>query len=221
MGGGAYGLSFARGRPTTYGPTVGVQQAGRLFVKMRSYTSYALTGASGAFSTAKAIKLNSVFDPFGTTSSIKAVGYPQYATLYQSYQVHACRVKLTICNNNASVPVTIVFGPAPNLTAAPTTISDACGQRFARHVAVAGTNGGPAVVTLASFNRMNQLAGDVPNSLTIDDTYSALTGTDPATLIIGNISGQSLDGSSSWGVLIGVEVIQYCCWFGPNALTYT
>lgn len=199
------------------GPSYSAFTAGRSFVKFRSQTTYALSGTNGAFTVAKALKLNSIFDPFGTTGALTATGYTNYlsAGTYQSYQVQSFWLRLTIVNNNATVPVNFGANPEANSTVAATTFTRLAARRMAKSVVVSGATGGPAVRSIVIKGSMAQVVGDYKDSILIDDTYSALAGTDPATVIVCSVGGQAMDAATSWGVLVKADLIQCCMLFGP------
>lgn len=218
-GGGAAWGQRSRGR-TTQAIQPAIFTAGRNFVKLRTRFGLALTSTSGAFATSRSPYFNSIKDPAGAASGVVAAGEPQWKKLYQSYQVQAVSGVITFINNN-TVPMSVGYVAEPYVTVAPTTFPELAGRPFSRTGVISGSTGGPSVVRMPFRYTMAQLVGDYKISVAVDNTYSALMGSDPATLIVGDICAQSTDSSSTGGCLCIVELTQHCMLFGLNTPTFS
>lgn len=208
------------------GPHYSHFNSGRAFVKFRTNGVYSISSTSGAFSGAKIIKLNSLFDPLGTLGSVKAQGYDQWLGsvnqngLYQSYQVQAYWVKLTVLNNNI-VPFCFATVPEANSTGSATTMSQLIGRRMAKLFDLGYSTGAGSVKSMVQKGRISQVVGDIPDSVLIDATYSANAGSDPATTVVLFAAGQSTDTTTTGGAFVRIELVQYAMLFGPNVPTQT
>jgi len=208
------------------GPQYSLFNAGRQFVKFRTNGVYSLSSTSGAFSGAKIIKLNSLVDPLGTLGSVKAQGYDQWLGsvnqngIYQSYQVQAYWVKLTVLQNNI-VPFTFGTVPEANSTGSATTMSQLLGRRMSKVIDLGYSTGAGSVKSMVQKGSIAQVVGDIKDSVLIDATYSANAGSDPATTVVLFACGQSSDTTTTGGVFVRIQLIQYAMLFGPNVPTQT
>jgi len=208
------------------GPHYSLFNAGRQFVKFRTNGVYSLSSTSGAFSGAKIIKLNSLVDPLGTLGSVKAQGYDQWLGsvnqngIYQSYQVQAYWVKLTVLQNNI-VPFTFGTVPEANSTGSATTMSQLMGRRMSKVIDLGYSTGAGSVKSMVQKGSIAQVVGDIKDSVLIDATYSANAGSDPATTVVLFACGQSSDTTTTGGVFVRIQLIQYAMLFGPNVPTQT
>lgn len=197
--------------------TVGV--AGRAFVKLRTHYWGSYTSTSGAFTTARISKINSILDPAGTLGSIRPSGYTQWASMYHSYIVHACKVELQLHRGTGDlVASTVIMAPSSGSQTAPTTIYDAAGQPFARHITVPeGTS--TEMSKMFVYTTIGQVIGQDKKTIAYDDTFAALVSADPATLCHMNVSMQSIDAATTSVVEFGVFITQWVEFFGPKLLT--
>jgi len=199
--------------------TVGV--AGRAFVKLKTHYWGSFVSTSGAFTTARISKINSIFDPAGTLASIKPSGYTQWAGMYHSYIVHACKVFMKMHRaTNDAVGMTICMAPSSGTQTAPTTMYDAIGQPFAKNILIAE---GPSaeVQYLSVYTSIGQVIGQDKKTIAYDDTFAALVTADPATLCHMNVSAQSIDATNTGTIEFQVEITQWVEFFGPKLLTQT
>lgn len=199
--------------------TLGV--AGRAFVKLKTHYWGSFTSASGAFTTARIANINSIVDPAGTLASIKPSGYTQWSGMYHSYIVHAAKVLLKMHRASAdAVGMTMAMSPCSATQTAPTTIYDAVGQPFAKNVLIA--EGSSAEVAYMSvYVTIGQVVGQDKKTIAYDDTFAALVTNNPATLCCMNVSGQSVDATTTGTVEFQVEITQWVEFFGPKLLTQT
>lgn len=199
--------------------TIGV--AGRAFVKLRTMYWGSYTSTSGAFTTARIAKINSIFDPTGTLGSIKPSGYTQWAAMYHSYIVHACKVELQLHRGTGDVVAsTVVMAPSSGTQTAPTTIYDAAGQPFARHITIP-EGSSTEMSKMFVYTSIGQVIGQDKKTIAYDDTFAALVTADPATLCHMNVSMQSIDAATTSVVEFAVFITQWVEFFGPKLLTQT
>lgn len=209
------------GRPTQVRipGTVGV--AGRTFVKLSTHYWGSITSTAGAFSTFRIAKLNSVTDPTGTLSSIKAIGYTQWAGMYHSYLVHSCKVKLDIHRaTNDTVGMSAGMYPSTDLQTAATTAYDAMGQPFAVKTLIAeGTSS--QTKSISKWVTIAQVCGVSKEIVGIDSTFASQVGSSPATGCSMNVWAQTIDASTTGTIEFQIQITQWVEFFGPKLLTQT
>lgn len=218
-GGSVFGERARRGTSADVVHTRRPYAPDRMFVKLRTVYRVLQTNTSGVFTTTSSCKLNSCLDPMGAAGSIAATGFAEWSNIYHSYQVQAAAIRVQVINNSSTVHTQAGVMFMPNLTTSPTTLQEATGGRFSKNVVLSGFNGGPAMREIRMFARMNEIAGDPVMAVPIDNTYSALTNADPATLFIADLFSQPCDGTSTGGCIFLVQLTQYVCFFGPNIPT--
>lgn len=83
---------------------------------------------------------NSIYDPYQPVGGGQPMGRDQLATLYNSYRVHACKIKLTVTSNTGTP---MRFGIIPNTSSTVfTTVLDAAEQPGAKVKALSTYTGG-------------------------------------------------------------------------------
>lgn len=214
--GGSSGRSL-RGGPSQISIPATIGIPGRTFVKLRTCYNSTLTSTSGVFATGVQVKMNSIFDPAGTVGAITATGYTNWANLYQSYIVHSCSVRITLAANTGTAPPMMVcIYPKANSTTTSASMTEARGQPWAKYVQTAPTMGVPAKVGF--FVTMAQTAGQSKQTIATDDSFAALIGADPASLLVTSLCIQTLDQATTASIFATYDVIQYVEFFNAKKL---
>lgn len=216
-GSSSYGL---RGRPSQVRVPGNIGVAGRAFVKLKTTYTASFTSTSGAFTTFRIAKLNSVFDPTGTLTSITAVGSTQWNAQYHSYVVHGFALKLTFPSASSQVSGFMLGAhPCANLQTAPSNFYEAAGQPFAKTMVQGeGTSSTPRSIRWP-YMSIGQVIGQPKQTIAYDATFAAQVTADPATLVVMQVWMQALDLASTAFCEGIIEITQYVEYFGPKLVT--
>lgn len=224
--------SFKRGKraskrhkssPFGYGPVGGVRPGrrgttqsivrnprinpDRVFVKLeRSFVGTLVTGAAGVFAT-QYVKCNSANDPLGTLGTGQPTGANQWLgtnpAQYQSYIVHAFRVKVTLTSNNYNMLAALSFQASATL---PGSCAQAASSSYGS-MAIIAPNAYPT--RLGRYLTTGQVYGQSPQTVAIADSFSAAYSSDPTSMIYGVISCQDILLTTQYTAAMTVTVTQW------------
>lgn len=164
-------------------------------------------------------RASSVYDPDYTASmgDHQPMGHDQMATLYSRYRVVGLGVKVTFTNLTASSHSTVGIIPLRSgQIASPPTNLTACVEQQGAIVRSVGYDDD---VTLRLYFRPWQIEGITKNKYMNDSIYSALVGSNPGSQPCILLFWQNMDGSTSTGHNITVELTYYTLWDIPLQLS--
>lgn len=157
-------------------------------------------------------RANSIFDPDFTGVGAQPRYYDQWATMYTSYQVFACKAENTITTATA-VPVHCALGWF-DVDPTALNITDVAESKFGRYLGgIAGSTGGPSSNTFTSYMPMNKLHGH--KSIDEIDTLQAAFGANPADPAFFKMCCASVDGATQANCWIRTTLTYYVKMFSP------
>jgi len=155
---------------------------------------------------------NSLFDPDLTLTGHQPLGFDQWKTFYNRYRVLACSAKLNVDNAAAGPSLWAVFGPSTSSTSYSGDLSDALEQPRAKVM-------GPIEVasrrahTMKHYMTTSEAMGVTPETVKIENEYSAATSASPSKIWYWHLSFLSTDQSSDILVNFILELTFYCQMF--------
>lgn len=186
--------------------TPGVAVPDKMFVKLNymDTTSRVLAAAGNPFGYVRYYS-NGLFDanPLILTSAVP--GFTELAGLYEQYRVHAVKMTLRFCNQEAFPSVVVTWPTDVDQTGliSQQYLQEMCGNAFARfkHLSAKGGMDKGAIVNYISHKK---LIGT--RNYNTDVNYAAFTNANPARLMFMNIGVYSMDGSNYTAANIPFEV---------------
>lgn len=192
---------------TTIMKSIGV--ADMLYVKLNYVDTIKISNASLPYFT-YVFRGNSLFDPDFTGTGHQPLYYDQYSLLYARYRVLASSIKLDVINNSGNGTMYYVAEPNTDTTGT-TSVSVIYEQSRAS---------APKIVSIAARlgSRMKRYASTrkvcgLTKSQLYDDTFAALTSTNPGNVWYWNLLFESVDQSTEVIGYFIIKITYYCQFF--------
>ncbi len=181
-----------------------------LYTKLK-YTATNTSSATAAF--AYIYSLNSAFDPDVTGIGGQPLGFDQYSTLYNKYQVMGSKISVKMIND--STTVSILAALYPSTSSSPVTYSEGAEQKYSQWRYINNSHGANNMKTMSKYLSVRKLIGRNTNS----QNFTALSSANPASRQYWIITGRSLDGIAAATAYFFVDITYYIKWFDRTALT--
>lgn len=174
----------------------------RLQVKLRYHSGWDKLTASGTFT--QIWSGNSIFDPDQTGIGTQPIGYDQYDTLYDRYEVHGCKITVKLINNSETVPFMATLRP----TRYTSPVGEPSEQPYTKTRVVGISTGGKPYTTIQAYFNTKKIFGlNKPQST--EGTYISDFGANPSRQWYWNLYLTTIEGGQLLNMFYDAWITYY------------
>lgn len=181
---------------------MGTMVPDRVRVKLRIMAANTL---SGAVTLAATFSMNNLFDPFLGGGASQPIGFDQWCSFYQKYQVHASKIIFKYVNLSVTDGMWISIFPSPISTNVLSVTT--CGTQPYSKYKITGPSSGNDIIVISNYCSCAKIVG---RTIKYDQNFCGTATSNPGTQLYWQFNGQSLAGATNINANGFIEIYYWC-----------